>query len=320
MDVGLRAIDRLGLVSAWNSDDCPVRVLMYHGVLPQCPSQVAAEGVDRFIFRRHMQYLKKRFQLLHANELAEALAKPASGTRPQIALTFDDGLGNNATVVRPILEELQIPAIFFVSLRHTVPGRLLWFTHARALFACHPAKSLFLLGRNWPLSSSAERSRSWAEFCHISRLVGIGELYASLEAYPVMSFVSSETVENEMRGMTEREIAAIAASKVISIGAHTVNHPYLTRCSEAELREEILGSKIDLQRICGRPIILFAYPDGDYDDRVVREVRNAGFLLGFAVNRRGPGCNDIPEFTIRRAGIYRGGTGLLAAKAYGWLN
>src|SRR5262245_45782527 len=112
MDVGIRAIDWLGLVSAWKRDDCPVSSLMYHGIVPQCPSQVAAEAVDLCIFRRQMQYLKERFQLLHANELAEALAKPGSGRRPQLALTFDDGLGNNATVVRPVLEELQIPAIF----------------------------------------------------------------------------------------------------------------------------------------------------------------------------------------------------------------
>jgi len=272
------------------------------------------------MFHRQVSYLKKKFRLLHASELRETLANPVQGTGPAILLTFDDGLGNNATVVRPILEELQIPAIFFVSLRHTMPGRLLWFTHAKALFACHPRKSLFLLGRKWPLSSSAERNRSWVKFCQFARLVGVGEMYASLEAYPVTSLVSPETVENELRGMTEQEIAAIARSQVISIGAHTVNHPHLTGCSEAELKEEISGSKIELERICGRPIVLFAYPDGDYDHRVVTAVRNAGFQLAFAVNRRSTGLDDIPGFTIRRVGIYRGGTGLLAAKAYGWLN
>lgn len=319
-EAGFGALDSLRLLPARNADHSGVRVLMYHGIVPSVPSQIAVEAVDGAMFRSQMQYLKSRFELLHADELPEVLAKPDSETGRQLLLTFDDGFGNNATVVRPILEELQIPAIFFVSLRHVVPGRLLWFTHAKALFARYPAQSLFLLGRKWRLATSAERNRSWTQFLDLSRLVRIADLYASLEPYPVTSFISSEIIEDEMRGMTEQEIAAIAASRVISIGAHTVNHPYLTKCSESEMDAEILGSKIELERICGRPIKLFAYPDGDYDGRVVNAVRKAGFQLGFAVNRRPAGCNDGREFSIGRTGIYRGGTGLLAAKAYGWLN
>ena len=41
----------------------------------------------------------------------------------EVVLTFDDGFANNATVARPVLEELQMSAVFFVSTRHLEPGR-----------------------------------------------------------------------------------------------------------------------------------------------------------------------------------------------------
>lgn len=314
------ALDSLQLLPPRNTDQNGVRVLMYHGILPRPRSRFGVQAVDLDMFRKQMQYLKRNFQLLHASQLTEALAKPVLGMRPQVVLTFDDGFANNATVARPVLEELQIPAIFFVSLRHTTPGRFLWFSHARALFACYPEQRLFLLGQEWSLATSDERNRNWARFCHLSRLVRTGELYDSLESYPVSSFIPSEIVEDEMRGMTEQEIAAVATSRMITIGAHTINHPYLTGCSEAEMNKEISASKTELERICGRPIALFAYPDGDYNAYIVAAVRKAGFQFAFAVNRRPMDGNEVCRFEIRRVGIYRGGTGLLAAKARGWLD
>jgi peptidoglycan/xylan/chitin deacetylase (PgdA/CDA1 family) len=54
-----------------------------------------------------------------------------------------------------------------------------------------------------------------------------------------------------------------------AIAAHTRQHPRLTRCTEAELEDELGGCAEDLARELGRRPDSFAYPYGDLDGRVV---------------------------------------------------
>ena len=55
----------------------------------------------------------------------------------------------------------------------------------------------------------------------------------------------------------------------MTVGAHSVTHPRLTGLDDEALRHEVFES---LRELPGP----FAYPDGDYDDRVLRVVREAG--------------------------------------------
>jgi peptidoglycan/xylan/chitin deacetylase (PgdA/CDA1 family) len=64
----------------------------------------------------------------------------------------------------------------------------------------------------------------------------------------------------------------------MEIGCHTRTHPYLTRIKDdATLRREILGAKQRIEREIGKPVTSFAYPFGQYNERVVAMVKEAGF-------------------------------------------
>src|SRR5262249_22303199 len=150
------------------------------------------------------------------------------------------------------------------------------------------------------------------EFMDETRRFPLDTVYEDLSQYPVEEFVSPNVIEEELRGMSETELAAIAQSHFIAIGAHSCNHPYLTQCTPAQAEQEICGAKETLERICGRPIKTFAYPDGDYDQALSAKVKQAGYQMAFAVNRRAE-CTDS-RMAISRIGIYRAGLSILAAK------
>jgi peptidoglycan/xylan/chitin deacetylase (PgdA/CDA1 family) len=98
----------------------------------------------------------------------------------------------------------------------------------------------------------------------------------------------------------------MAACELADLGAHTVNHPYLSVLPLAEQRAEILESKRTLEEQIGRPIGSFAYP---YGTRQSYSAETVGFLkkLGFSnacsnfrdrIGRR-TDMFQIPRFVVR---------------------
>jgi len=83
------------------------------------------------------------------------------------------------------------------------------------------------------------------------------------------------------------------------IGSHTLRHPFLTRVSSAESREEVVASKKKLEDMFGVPVDHFCYPYGDHNQAVRDLVEQAGYKTGcttvFGVNDR-----SSDPFTLKR--------------------
>lgn len=86
------------------------------------------------------------------------------------------------------------------------------------------------------------------------------------------------------RVMTAEELRSLP--ELVELGSHTLKHPHLTMLDEAELREEIVASRVKLATLRDRPVTLLAFPYGDYNDRVVRMCREAGYERVFMIEPR----------------------------------
>lgn len=64
-----------------------------------------------------------------------------------------------------------------------------------------------------------------------------------------------------------------------TVGCHTHTHPRLINMSAEEVESETVGSRRVLERNLGHPVRYFAYPFGQYDERVRSVARKAGFRL-----------------------------------------
>jgi len=67
------------------------------------------------------------------------------------------------------------------------------------------------------------------------------------------------------------------AARGHELGSHTHTHPFLTRVSDERLRDEVHGSRMALAGIVGQPVNFFAYPNGDWNSRVLAAVQAAGY-------------------------------------------
>jgi peptidoglycan/xylan/chitin deacetylase (PgdA/CDA1 family) len=70
---------------------------------------------------------------------------------------------------------------------------------------------------------------------------------------------------------------------LVTIGAHTVSHPFLSRIPRDAARAEIEMSRAMLSATTGHPISLMSFPYGDYDDGVAAMCREAGYDLVFGI-------------------------------------
>lgn len=91
-------------------------VLEFHGVakrrVEELPMQVQP-SFDVEGLRAVFAWLRGRFRALTPEELLR-------GGEPGVLLTFDDGFANNAANVVPLLEEEELPAVFFVATQHVL--------------------------------------------------------------------------------------------------------------------------------------------------------------------------------------------------------
>lgn len=56
------------------------------------------------------------------------------------------------------------------------------------------------------------------------------------------------------------------------VGAHTHTHPILSMCSQSEMEDEINLNKLILEKLIGRKMHVFAYPNGQNEDYGPREI------------------------------------------------
>ena len=70
------------------------------------------------------------------------------------------------------------------------------------------------------------------------------------------------------------------------LGSHTRTHPRLPTLDADAMREELEGSRADLEERIGTACTSIAYPYGDYDEAVVAASRQAGFSAGGALAGR----------------------------------
>jgi len=103
--------------------------------------------------------------------------------------------------------------------------------------------------------------------------------------------------------MTAAEVKQLSASGHVEIGGHTVSHRRLTELDLPERRAEILQNKRDLESITGQPVLSFAYPYGDLDEKTKQAVAEAGYKFAVATDS-GPLLMHADPLQIRRFAIF----------------
>jgi peptidoglycan/xylan/chitin deacetylase (PgdA/CDA1 family) len=108
------------------------------------------------------------------------------------------------------------------------------------------------------------------------------------------------------QNLSASALQEIAATGLVSIGAHSMNHPILANEDDATCEAEIAGSVSGLSSLLKRRVEHFAYPNGipemDFGVREERLLRDSGIRMAFTTESRHLSTSDktlrIPRLAI----------------------
>lgn len=106
-----------------------------------------------------------------------------------------------------------------------------------------------------------------------------------IDAYPLLkkyqmkaSFYVINNLVNHPDYINTDQLIELSQSPLIEIGAHTLDHPHLSKLPIEKVKIEIERSKSELEQLLHQPILTFAYPYGDFSSSTIAIVKKAGFI------------------------------------------
>ena len=128
-------------------------------------------------------------------------------------------------------------------------------------------------------------------------------VYESIVARGGAHAASSASV-NGIPNLTWPQIDEMARGG-FEFGSHTRSHLILPHEPTQDILRELLLSAGDMKARLGSRPSAFVYPDGQYDDRAMRLVRDAGYAYAFTCNE-GLATRRSPRLALPRLSIHDG--------------
>ncbi|GAB4507879.1 MAG: hypothetical protein Tsb0026_05020 [Sulfuricaulis sp.] len=284
-------------------------ILMYHGVTTDGSIGLRnCEGkhVPRDLFIEHLRFLKKYKNVIRVTDLVEGIRRDDE-LRNTVALTFDDGYENNCTVAAGILADFNMPATFFLSTGYIGADRWMWTDRVEHALDRTDRDAVTVPGVPGilPLATFSEKKLSLRRIkAYLKQQPGeysetyVRELENDLD-------LREADPSGDYRFMSWQQVKDIAAAG-FEVGAHTINHPILSRIKREDAMNEILASRERIRAEIDRCSEVFCYPNGklmDYTD-AIKEICRQHFRAALSTNRGPVRRTDLYE--LNRIGLDRG--------------
>lgn len=259
-------------------------VLCWHNVDPTDAFHGPSAEAGRAGLHRQLRWVRRWLTVVPLRPALDALATGRRLPPRAVALTFDDGYRDNATVAAPMLAAMGLPATFFL-----VPDFLsgevdAWWEQLARLFTHATVDHVDWGGRRHELATPGHRRAAAGAIAEQVKAVDRHERAAAIDE--LRGRLAPDGPPAERLFMNWEEARGLARHGV-DAQSHTSTHPILSRESTSSQSDELLRARRQLEQGLGHTVDVLAYPNGsprDYDQETVRLTDEAGY--GFALTTR----------------------------------
>ena len=277
----VRFMDNVGLFDFYGNlrrkiTKSQIIILIYHRVGPKT-NDWSINPLDEKIFEYQLNYLiQNNFEIVSLDNLSEMIINDSIPEKTAV-ITFDDGYKDNYEFAFPILKKYNAPATIFLATGPIEQKKLFWWDEVNyALFYTDISSIDLDSVGNYKLNSDDDKINAGINIIEKLKKLNNSKKESLIEKIIDLSGVNIPQNLNKHNILSWNEIKRMN-KKDIEFGAHTVNHPILTNISIEEAKWEILNSKNCIEENLETEIKSFAYPNGDYNDKIASLVENLGF-------------------------------------------
>lgn len=214
-------------------------------------------------------------------------------------LTFDDGDLSFYHNVFPLIKKYKVPVSIYISPRIAKEKINYWFQEIQGY---DPVKLRSIIKdtiaykdinlERYPVEALLKQMK-------FDSILYIIEQYRKQRKIPRKSFMN----------MTVEQVTELKRSGLVSLGAHSLNHPILANESDEVSRCEIINSIKDLSELLDERITSFAFPNGkiglDFGQREINTLKSSGVSIAFSTENRNINQSDNP-LNVPRKEIHYG--------------
>lgn len=217
-------------------------------------------------------------QIVAAHESGSALPKHS------FAVTFDDGFENNASVAAPVLDDLGVPATFYVTTGFVGSESRSWTDEIEA--ALEQSGAVQLEGLTHDIDGYYASAHEKITLMDRIRTYVKGD--SSVDPYEFAARVIAKagrpthSFDHDLDAkLGWDQLRALAEHPLFTIGGHSHTHRSLAFLSDEDLEDEISRSIRLLTEATKREITHYSYPEGmarSYSETVIAALKRHGII------------------------------------------
>lgn len=283
-----------------------VIILAYHSVgnVPvnfiHSPNRISLPN-----FEKQIEYLLKRYHFCTLEKFVEYAHSGIRLPEHLVIVTFDDGYKDHYSSVYPILRRHRIPATFFLPTEYMEGKKIKWEDELTFLAKTSNA-------RKGIIKVNGKKAYRWRNVQGRDRAINrmvieISRLDQSKRKKLLNRILGQLRIRTEGSFPSDimlswDEIKEMSKADGISFGCHTVSHINVSSLTPDEVRQEVVESRIRIEKSIGRKIKFFSYPYGksrDLNQQTKAILKRAGITCAVSTIS---GINDIKSdlFELKR--------------------
>ncbi len=255
-----------------------------------------------------LEEVQQRLQFLY---LGEAISKLRSGkalNQSYVVLTFDESFESSINAALPILEDMNIPATFFVCTKHLQAEHcFMWDQEVHAITQSISPNPITVPWMDRQLTTHPPAQATQSANDLIRHLIQLPKEKREQRIASLKELSTSELLPSVLdRHVNHQELITYAKHSLLSFGSHGHSHHPMLSMDINTLKAELKQSRIILDDACGQSYVnVLNFPFGtqkQLSPTLIQNVMESGFLAalydGDGVARPGDHLFRLPRLLL----------------------
>ncbi len=258
-------------------------------------------------FEKQMEFINKNFTAIDFFDLRDILDKKKEVPSNPVIITFDDGYRDNYEHAFPVLKKFNLKAVIFLATGFIGTDKMFWWDEISSILQQSGPGQLSLPsfeGEKINIPEQPQRGDFIEGFLKKIKQMPNNRKELVLKELRESSVIDKESQKSVMMSW---DMAREMRENGIELGAHTVNHPVLSKLEPSLVKEEIKSSLEEIEQKTGVKPISFCYPVGkreSFNKNIGREVMNNGFLFAVTLLHGLNHIDTMENFYLNRLNIH----------------